>query len=280
MLYLLLTLLLFGFVQSLLELKKDSEEQTRWQVERILSIVYILGFLVGLIVIILQDKESSKTNNLINDISLAVTKIDTNSIKQVQKLGKTLEETKSLIKITDSMNKNMREIIKIRDLLIVQTKEINNKLYKQLEIDKQALKEKDANIALMDYDIKWTGKDSTSQSIEACIRNFGKRNAIVIGGVGYVVFFNYQKNSFFNLNFPGNTIKGILQSNELQGAKLCYYSYGVNNFNLLKANTFFAVICLKITYKDALSEKEKTENFYSGWLASSNVFGGLKNWQI
>ncbi len=97
MLYLLLTLLLFGLIQSLLELKKDNKKNSKWRIERVLSIVYILGFVIGLVAVILQDRESSKSNKLIGDISLSVTKIDSTSSQQVQKLSRSLEETKSLI---------------------------------------------------------------------------------------------------------------------------------------------------------------------------------------
>ncbi len=116
--------------------------------------------------------------------------------------------------------------------------------------------------------------------IEACIRNFGKRNAIIVGGTGYVVFFNYQKQPLMNLDISGNNVGGILQPNEIQGMRLCYFSYGFKEFNYLKANSYFAVICLKIKYKDALNEIEKSEYFYLGWLASNNEFGGLRDWQI
>ncbi len=61
----------------------------------------------------------------------------------------------------------MSELIKTRDSLTIQTRLINDKLSKQLDVDKQVLKEKEANVSLMDYDIKWIGNDSTSYSIEA-----------------------------------------------------------------------------------------------------------------
>lgn len=280
MLYLLVSLLVFGLLQSFFELKKDTTKKKKWRIERILSMLYIIGFIIGCVVIIMQDKESTKVNKLISDISFSVTKIDSTSLDQVNKLSKSIEETKLLVKITDSMNKNIVEIIKIRDSLVGQTKKINEKLVEQLKLDNLSLEEKEAKIVLMDYDIKWLGDDSTSYSVQACLRNLGKRNAIMNGGNGYIVFFDKQNKPFLNIDFPGNNNTGVLQPNQPQEATLCFYSYSLHNFQILKSTTSFAVMCLKIKYQDALYKSEKVEYFYSGWTPTSLGFGGLKDWQI
>ena len=57
--FLLCTLLLFGLFQSLLELEKDNNGKFKWYLKKILSIFYICGFIIGIIIIIIQEKESN-----------------------------------------------------------------------------------------------------------------------------------------------------------------------------------------------------------------------------
>ena len=281
MIYLLSILLLFGLFQSFLELKKDGSDKPQALLKKILSALYILGFILGIMVILLQNNESDEVNNLIKDISKSVTKIDSTSIEQVSKIGRTIEQTESLVSQSNNLNNGMIQVLKIKDSLLEQYKYVNSELGKQLELDKQKLKERSPDIDLKNYDVKWTGTDSTSYVIEACITNFGKRNATILGGKGYVLLFDNQKKPFANIPIVGNTNQGILESNQINGMRHCYNSYGVYDFKIVKRNINFAVICLKVIYKDELLNIEKEKKFYVGFTGiRTDEFGGLKDWQV
>lgn len=281
MIYLLSILLLFGLFQSFLELKKEELGSSQALIKKILSTLYILGFLFGIMAILLQNNESDEENNLIKYISKSVTKIDSTSIEQVTKISKTIEQTESLVRQSENLNNGMIQVLKIKDSLLQQYKYVNSEFSKQLELDKQKLKERSPDIVLKNYDVKWTGTDSTSYVLQACIINLGKRNATIIGGKGYVVFFDYQKKPFANVPIVGNTTQGTLESNQIQGMRLCYYSYGVLDFKLVKSSINFAVICLKVIYKDELLNIVKEKKFYIGYTGiKDNEFGGLKDWQV
>jgi hypothetical protein len=277
MIYLLLSLLGFGLIQSLLELVKDTEKPYKKIVQKTLAGVYILGFIIGVIITIQQEKESFNYNKLIGGISVSVTKIDSSFPGVLQKLNTSLVETKLLIKSSDSMNKNMVSLIKIRDSLTVQTKLINDRLSRQIDLDKQTLKEKEATIVMLDTDINWYHKDSNSSYLKVAIRNFGKRNAIVESGLGYIVFFNHQNEPLAFQYLPGDSIADILQPDEIQKFNITYISYPIKKFGLIKSQTSFAIICLKIKYKDVLNEIEKINYFYSGWMPNEPGFGAMGN---
>ena len=177
MLYLLIFLLFFGFIQSILELKKDNWKY-KWSIEKILSVIYILGFLFGSVELIFKEKESNEINSLIKKISSSVGKLDSNSINQIKELSNALGKTDSLISISKSMNKGMDSIIKDRSSLLAETKNLNSKLLMQNELETKFLLEKEALLDLSDADIELISSDTITYQIKACIRNIGKRNAM------------------------------------------------------------------------------------------------------
>lgn len=279
MLYLGITLLVFGLFQSLFEIVKENQPNLKNQLQKALSLLYILGFIGGTIVAFTQDQDSEKLNGQIKKIFSSVSRIDSSSIEQVRSLSKSLENTKELVSITDSMNKSVGELLLIRDSLILQTGKINDRLKNQIEFDLMSLRERDAVIEMRDYDMKWTGNDSTSQALEVCIKNMGKRNAILKGGSGYLVFFDKEKRPIFYANIPGSNNETVLVPIGGQENGLCYFSWGMRDLKQLKSISDFAVICMRIKYEDALHKEEKLKVFYSGWSARGDEFGGLKDWQ-
>lgn len=128
MIYLLVLLLIFGLLQSFLELKKDKKIDSKWSIEKLLSTLYVLGFLAGFIVIILQNRDSDKSNQVLDNISFSVKKIDSSALKQIEKLSLSLNKTKRLLQLTDSMNQSLNAVVDIRNSLITQTNELNKKL--------------------------------------------------------------------------------------------------------------------------------------------------------
>lgn len=112
MIFLLFILLLFGLLQSLLELEKDNNGKFKWNFKRILSIFYIGGFVIGLIIIFIQERESNTAKGLIKDISLSVNKINAISNEQLNILGKATTQTQLLINRSDSVDKKMVDVLK------------------------------------------------------------------------------------------------------------------------------------------------------------------------
>ncbi len=248
-------MLVFGLVQSLLDLRKDDASKSKWSLRKIFSAVYISGFIVGVAVIVIQEREADKVNGLIQGISSSVGRID-------------------------SVDKRLVGVLAVSDSLVTQYEKVNAKLSRQIELDIKNLEEKSAVVALMDYDLKWLGSDSTSYAVEACIRNFGHRNALITSGHGYVVFFDSDKKPFFHVAIPGNSNKGILEPNDIEQMRLCYYSHGVYDYAEVKAKAIFAIIHLEIHYQDVLMKRPKTEHFYSIWNPKRDAFGGPKDWQV
>jgi hypothetical protein len=279
MIFLLLILLLFALVQSILELKKDEQEKYNWDIKKILSLFYLIGFIIGLIVLLLQNKESKKLNDLILNISTSVNKMNSIFETRLKDLSKSVNQTHLLFSKSDSLDKKMTQVIDVKEDLIKQYKNVNEKLSKQLELELKQLMERSPNIGLIDDDIILEGNDSTSYSISVCIRNFGKRTAMIYGGNGCIICFNKKNKPFHYIEIRGNNNKGFLEPNEISKMRLCYYSFGINNLEYLKTESEFSVVCLKVHYEDLTLKKDTTEIFYSGWLPSTGTFGGLKDWQ-
>lgn len=165
MIYLLIILLLFGLLQSLLELRKDDTKATKWRIKKLLSLLYIVGFIIAVIVTMIQEQSTKEVSRSLEGISASITKIDT-------------------------IKERLAEVFLVQDSLLTQYYKINSKLAKQVELDKKSLEEKSPVIDLKSYDIKWDGNDSISYSIEACIRNYGGRNALITGGHGYGILWS------------------------------------------------------------------------------------------
>jgi len=279
MTYLLIILLLFGLVQSLLELKKENSKKNKRYIQKTLSVVYILGFVIGFIIVLLQENEANNAKEMLTSISSSVIKTNFVAAKQLEIVNTSIKQTHLILDKADSMNKKMIQVLRSNESLIQQYNNVNEKLSKQLELDDKLLMERAPSIGLLDADIRLEGNDSTNYQIVACIRNFGKRNAIINGGSGYVLFFNKKNQPIFYAEIRGNNNKGILEPNEIEKLRLCYYSFVLNKYNLIKTESDFAVICLKINYKDIAMNKETIEFLYSGWHPFETFFGGLKDWQ-
>ncbi|MDO9339324.1 MAG: hypothetical protein Q7T72_02205 [Bacteroidales bacterium] len=279
MIYLLLILLLFGLFQSLLELRKDDTIIFKWKISKLLAVIYILCFIIGLIVAIIQDKDTNKVKDIINSISSSVTKINKISSEQFENITKSFKQTQLLIKKSDSANVTMTRVIEANKKLIAQYNEVNAKLSSQLEIERQQLMERAPNIDLSEIDVRLDTIDSPLYTIEACIRNLGKRNAQIKSGCGYILFFNNNNVPIKYVEIRGNNVKSILEPSELRNMKYCYYSFNITEYNKLKTVTDFAIICLKINYNDIAINKDSLAYYYCGWRPSFNIFGGLKDWQ-
>ncbi len=280
MTFLLIILLFLGLFQSLLELKKDDNGKFKRYFERFLSISYIGGFIIGLIVLFIQEKESNIAKGLISDISLSVNKINVISNEQLNILKKATTQTQLLINKSDSVDKRMVDVLKIKESLVKQYDSVNAKLSKQLELEKIQLKERAPSIGLMDYNISLAGSDSTSYYIEACIGNYGKRNALIIGENGYIICFDKKNQPIYFNEIRGNNNRSILEPHNVNGMELCYRSFDIQNFRYLKSECDYAVICLKVHYEDIAINKDSIETYYSGWKPKNgNEFGGLKDWQ-
>jgi hypothetical protein len=246
MIILLFILLLFGLFQSLLELRKEEKDKYKWDVKRILSLFYIFGFVTGFIIIVLQNKESNRVNDLIIGISSSLKTINSISVAQLKDLDQSIQQTKSLIKKSDSLDTRMNKVIEFKEDLLAQYKNVNEKLSKQLELENKQLKERAPNIGLMDSDNTLEGTDSTSYSFGTCIRNFGKRTALIYSGNGYVVCFDINNRPIDFLEIRGNKNNSLLEPNEISQMRQCFYSTGRRDLKGLKEHTFYGVICLKI----------------------------------
>lgn len=282
MIYLLFILLIFGLFQSLLELAQKDAKESKWRIKKILSLLYIGGFLTAVVVTVIQEKESYKVKESIQGILSSVTEIHSALVEQLRSMSKMLEQTQSLINKSDSTGKRMMKVLETADSLTSQYEEVNTKLSKQVELETKQFEERSPTIELMDWDISWQGNDSTSYYIEACIRNYGKRNALINGGRGYVLFFDKNNRPLSCLNIPGNNNKEVLEPNETEKARLCYISdwYGIKDYRLIKSRAGFGVICLKVNYEDIVMGKDSVVSFYSGWVPDHPGFWGLNDWQI
>lgn len=266
-------------LQSLFELKKDYTEESKWKITRILSFLYIAGFIVGIIVVANQNKETNQVNDLINRISFNVTKIDSLSNEQLRIIRKSINQTRLIINRSDSISKELIKVFEINESLITQYDRINAKLSKQVELETKQFKERAPSIGLMDYDINLEGNDSTAYSINVCIRNYGKRTALIHGGNGYIVCFDKKNQPLGYIEIRGNNEKGLLAPDEINHMRLCYSSFGIRDLRYLKTESDFAVICLKVHYEDIAMNKDSIEYLYSGWIPRMETFGGLKDWQ-
>lgn len=256
-------LLILGLVQSIFELIKDDDKNKKWNIKRILSLVYILTFFLGLINLFFQNKESKKFNDLVTDMSSSVNNIDSMIESQLKIFNKSINQSKTLLNKSDSLQKTMLNVMKTNDTLISQYFVINKKLSNQIELDNKQLAERAPIIGIYDFDNSLEGSDSTSYSIRVCLRNIGKRTALVHSGIGVVLFYNKTNQLIYVLEIPGNTLKSNLEQNDINQIRYCFLSYGIQNFNILKKQSTYAVICLKIRHEDVIQNIDTTEYFYN-----------------
>lgn len=267
-------------MQSFLELKKDKEKIFKWNVEKVLSILYVLGFVGGFVLIIVQNNETNQSSRIIDDISFSVKKIDSTSFQQMHKLSQSLEETERLIYLSDSMNVSLKSVVEIKDSLTAQTNMLNNQLAKQISIDLKTIEANKPIISLSESDISWSIKDSSTKAITSCIRNYGNRNAYVTKIVGEIILFNKQNLAMYNLEVPKSTYISGLQPTSLFGQEICVTSYGLKNAEQTLKNVGYAAIFVKVYYQDVIDKSEHEVDLYSGWNTDLNIFSNLKDWQL
>ena len=129
-------ILLIGLAQSFLELKNNSSQNDdRFSSKKILPILFILTFAIGLTIMIVKENESNYLNNLTKDISQKVYKIDSISDEQIKILNSNLRRSQKLAIRIDSIQDNTSELLKNEKALIEQYQIVNSKLRMQIEID-------------------------------------------------------------------------------------------------------------------------------------------------
>lgn len=279
MLYLAIIVLLFGLLQSYLELKKDKKNTFKWSIEKVLSVLYILGFISGIILLVLQNKDSNNANRLIGNIFGSVNKIDSVTTSQYENLSKSIQETERLLTMTDSMNNQLKTVLEIKDNLILQTNALNKQLASQLDLERQLLKGDRPHISLLTSNLKWVVKDSTTKSVVACFSNLGKRNAIITKIAGNIVFFNREKIPFFDFQFAPYSFNTTLSPISVQWQMSCLISELQNVDQNIHYIDFVALGFL-VEYNDPFDNSKYFERFYFGWYPDLERFGKLKDWQI
>ena len=278
MIYLLLLILIFGLIQSFLELKKDKKtgSNSKWSIEKMLSILYVLGFIVGFVLVILQNRDSQKSNRVLDNISFSVKKIDSSSLKQIKQLSESFNETKRLLRLTDSMNRNLKSVIEIRNSLIAQTDALNRKLSSQLANDLKTLKANQPVLSIIESDMKWIKLDSFSRGIYFCIRNLGNRSAFITLVEGSMLFFNKENQVIYKLVIPRNTNTTLLQPTNLTEQRLCQTINRSKGIEKVFGEVNFAGVYMHVKYKDIVDNSIHKTILYSGWNSKFNDFGTNK----
>lgn len=278
MVYLLILLAIFGLVQSLLELKKDKLKGSKWSIEKILSIIYVLAFIAGFVTIVWQNSKDTKSGQTLENISFSIKKIDSTSYFQLQKLSKSVEETEKLLIMTDSMNMNLSSVVEIRESLISQTNSLNSKLARQIENDKKLINANKPALALLESDMNWLEIDSVSKGMEFCIRNLGNRSAEILSIKGNTLYFDKQNRVVYNIITLEKTGAGFLQPTNLSGQRLCPFTSKLryaDNYDSLN----FVAIYLKVKYLDVFDNSIHQVELFSGWNPYLNTFGKLREWE-
>lgn len=239
-----------------------------------------MGFIIGFVVIIVQNKASNRFNELIQNMSTSVHNVDSISKEQLRIKNESLEQTKLIISKSDSINRDLMKVLAINESLISQYNVVNKRLAKQIELETRQLKERAPDINLSDNDIHLElNDDSTLYDIKACISNLGKRNALINNCRGYILFINNKNQPIKYVEIRGNSEKYTLEPIELRNSTQCYYSFAISDFNKTKIESGFAVICLRVDYTDVTIDKDSIVFRYCGWDPSVKFFGGFKDWQ-
>ena len=267
-----IVLLIIGCLQSYYGLQKDNSSKVKKnRINQLLSYLYFGSLCIGVFVIILQNKEADKNNNLLTFLS-------TKSTDQLSTLKKVVTKTDSLIETSDSINQHLISQNKLNKSLISQYDKVNAQLSKQIDLELKKFKDSSPSINFMEDELFWEGADSTLRFLRIYIRNHGKRNANVLGTKGVLVFFNRSNQPIFEADIPETKRNITLSPNETNPMEYDFASYGIRDFHNLKAKTDYAVICLEIHYKDIGMGNDTTIYQFSGWIPKYG-FGGLKDWQ-
>lgn len=280
MVYLLILLLIFGLVQSFLELRKEKKLNRKWSIKKLLSLLYILGFIVGFIVIVWQNSQDNQSSTILENISFSVNKIDSTSEKQIEKLTESLNETKRLIMLTDSMNERLSTVVGIRNSLVAQIEELNKKLAAQISNDKKLMESNKPILELIESDMKWIHLDSNSRGIEFCIRNMGNRSAFVTSLSGNMLFFDKNRNVVYTLVIPYNSTPTLVQPTAQAGQRLCPNIAKMKEIERIFDIIDFAALYVVLNYSDIVDNSPHHTVLYSGWTAAANDFTKLRDWQL
>lgn len=277
MTYLVILLLLFGFFQSFLELKKDDVEKNKLAIKKTLSAIYIFTFVIASIITIISTISDNKNIDTLNDISFSVKKIDSSSQNLSVRLNKSIKETEKLVIQSDSMNLELKKAYDFKSLLINETKKLNNNLSSQIRKDSNLLKISKPILALLESDMILTvNSDSTVKNFEYCIRNIGKRTAILKSLKGNILFFNKDNAVVHNIVSFASDDLGVLTSSEIEGQRICPASNAFSNKINLKQIQLIAIY-VDIQFEDILDGSINNSKLFSGW--NSGEFSKLREWQ-
>ena len=199
-----------GFYQSIIELRKDKNEENSKR-NKTLSRIYFYTFILGIGIAAIQFFDSKRMDKVLDSISLRITSIDSSFNKQLTQIEDFVDKTDNLLVLSDTVNSKMLKVVNQSDSLTIQYEKVNKQLDKQIEIEKQKLESNTPIITTKDSFIKWEKIDSISQQLSFYFMNSGKRNVFVHNGEGYILFLDKGNKPFLKVDFRDFGNGGILE---------------------------------------------------------------------
>lgn len=276
-------LLVLGLIQSIYDLfkKKEAASQNSHYRLRISSAIYILVFIIGAISTIMDSNSKDKQKDILNKTFSNTSKISTTLDSQVNKISDALRKTSIVLNRSNLIISNLDSVLGLNKALYSQYVSVNKTLSRQINYETSLLKESAPSLYIMSNDNKWKEEDSirNEYQLASTIINRG-RSAIILTSQGDIMLFSKQNKIMADVKIPLVTLPYELENYNVARMTYTLFSDGIYNFQRAKEIIAYAIIYIKVKYKDVLYSDTLTKEFYTKWIKDANEFGGPRSSEI
>lgn len=273
---LLILLLIIGLLQSFLNLKLQGRIsiKTNKKFTKYLSVIYVIGFIIAISQIIIEDREKNFFNDLNLKNSERIEKLDSSSEIQMSILENGVKKSEEIKDSFNLIHSNTLELLETQSKLINQYKVVNENLNDQIELEIRKYNSQQPILKIIDSeDIKWEKNLTSSNLIKVSLRNVGGRIVTIKNTSGSVKLYDKNKQLFGILDFPELMYDNPLEPFNQNRAVLSIRS---NSFkeNLEKTLSKVSVVVFKLSidYSEGNSSANQNIIFYKANNPSKHSF--------
>lgn len=270
-------LLFIGFLVSFTAILKDKSKEgesflKKYLWNNILSSLYILGFVFGLLHLFSEKKISNLSELREEVIFEGVEVIDSLTKLQVNQISELLKRNAHAINSLDSINNQIVNMVNQRDNLVAQYEILNEKLLSQNQITLQKLSAERARIIVHSHEISidTIANDTSNVRLSFRMKNSGKHVARLLEVKGKLLFYNSGIGDVEDFDISNPTLNELIIYPHSDGRQ--YFEVFTQKISKTKfhENYIHGILIIKLNYTDELLNMDYSEKHIFSWRGFKN----------
>jgi hypothetical protein len=254
--------------------KCQNDRQKNW-VNSFFLIAAVVGGGIGVKSSIDQDKSNKALSDTTSIIKNRIAQIADTANKIFNNAQAAIALTYDLQLKADALNRDLQKVVNAKDYLLEQYQAVNDKLKKQIDIEKQLLNERVPKLEQPGADIKWQTKDSIEYSLMVPIINIGHRASRITKFKAILTFYDKNNNMVRLVRFNNLKEETQLPPFTEGGFAGSITSHIIENLPAVRSISAYAFLVIEVEYHDPLNNEPIHEYFTRMWTQYKMTFSGV-----